>query len=229
MIEPKDAADPRFRRPHPDALPQWRRCPSCPSGSDVHELTTANFYEDASRYPWQLSRFSKHCRSCTSSRNSASNKTARAQRSARQREWRAIDRQNRRQAAIFYTPAQQALEVERRQNRLRLKVATAKLKREMLRRYGPRDGIKALIAERSRMFAERRLAGAAGRALSAQETRMARGALGTSLDELGDRQTPEQAMAELRRLRNLHRLEQDRLADEPTEASVSKTTGAVNE
>lgn len=212
MIDPRDIDDPRFLRPHPDALPRWRRCPTCPEGQDVHELTAHNFYEDASRYPWQMARFSKHCRACTSSRNNLANKTARVQRSERQREWRAIDRQNRVQAAVFYTAAQEAIEAERQQNRFRSKVAKAKLKREMLRLYGPRDGIKALIAERSRMYAERRLHGATGRALSALETRRPQEpprTLQAPQAPPSERQSPELAMAELRRLREQHRREQE--------------------
>jgi hypothetical protein len=212
MIDPRDQTDPRFLRPHPDALPRWRRCPTCPDGQDVHELNAHNFYEDASRYPWQAARFSKRCRSCTSSRNSLANRAARPQRSERQRQWRAIDRQNRVQAAVFYTAAQQAIETERKQNRFRSKVAKAKLKREMLRLYGPRDGIKALIAERSRMYAQRHLQSATGRALGALEAQQplktleaAQGTPGGS----GERQTPAQAMAELQRLREQHRRQQE--------------------
>lgn len=212
MIGPRDQTDPRFLRPHPDALPHWRRCPACPEGQDIHELTAQNFYEDTARYPWQEARFSKHCRACTSSRNNQANKAARAQRSERQREWRAIDRQNRVQAAVFYTAAQRAIEAERQQNRFRSKVAKAKLKRDMLRLYGPRDGIKALIAERSKMYADRRLQGATGRALSALEAQRsqlpARTAPATP-GPLGERQTPSQAMAELQRMREQHRREQE--------------------
>lgn len=215
MIDLRDLSDPRFLRPHPDALPRWRRCPTCPEGQDVHELTALNFYEDTARYPWQAARFSKHCRPCTSSRNNQANKAARAQRSERQREWRAIDRQNRVQAAVFYTAAQQAIEAEREQNRFRSKVAKAKLKRDMLRLYGPRDGIKALIAERSRMYAERRLQGAAGRALSALVAQRAQAPAGTlqathvAPGPLDERQTPAQAMTELQRIREQHRREQE--------------------
>ena len=204
MIDPRDSEDPRFHRPHPDALPRWRRCPTCPDGQDVHELNAANFYEDAARYPWQMSRFSKHCRTCTSSRNNAQNKSARASRSQRQREWRSIDRQNRVHAAVFYTAAQQAIEAERQQSRFRSKAAKAKLKREMLRLYGPRDGIKALIAERSRMFAERRLRGATGRALAALEAQAAPESSRATLADKSGRQSPEEAMAHLQRLRELH-------------------------
>lgn len=212
MLDLRDQTDPRLLRPHPDALPLWRRCPTCPEGQDVHELTALNFYEDTSRYPWQAARFSKHCRSCTSSRNNQANKVARAQRSERQREWRAIDRQNRVQAAVFYTAAQQAIEAERKQNRFRSKVAKAKLKRDMLRLYGPRDGIKALIAERSRMFAERRLQGATGRALSALEAQGSKApaqAFHATPGPLSERQTPVQAMAELQRMREQHRRDQN--------------------
>lgn len=212
MIEPRHAEDPRILRPHPDSLPRWRRCPTCPKEQDVHELTAHNFYEDTSRYPWQMSRFSKHCRACTSNRNNLTNKAARAQRSSRQRAWRAISSQNRVQASVFYTDAQRSIDANRQQTRLSSRVAKARLKREMLRLYGPRDGIRALIAERSRMFAARRLQGATERALSAFEAQCRQESpqiLQASEAYQRERQNPEQAMAELQRLREQHRCEQE--------------------
>jgi hypothetical protein len=156
-------ADTRLNRPHPDALPSHRQCPDCPDGH-VLPLTADYFYEDASRYRWNLSRFSLRCKPHHNARTAENAKTHRERRSGRERVRRAIDKQNRVQAAVFYTPAQAALRTEREAQARERKERNALYKRRAVRAQGgydpARDGIKLMIRSRMQDAMRRRLAAA---------------------------------------------------------------------
>lgn len=79
-------ADARLNRPHMDALPTHRRCVDCLA---VLPLDAQHFYENRTRYPWNLGRFRNRCRPCDCKDASDRTKLRRDQRNARDRERRA--------------------------------------------------------------------------------------------------------------------------------------------
>lgn len=165
--------DPRLNRPHPDALPTHRQCPDCPPGL-VLPLNAENFHEDRSRYRWNLSRFSLRCKAHHNARTAQKAKENRSERSKRERARRQIDKLNRVQAAVFFTPQQVAIRLAKQEATRERRERIALFKRQNVRRQGgydpAKDGIKLLIKERMREVVRRRVAvSAAARALRARE------------------------------------------------------------
>ena len=196
--------DPRLQRPHPDRLASHRRCPMCPPGRDVHPLDALHFYERTDRYPWQASRFSKHCKAHDNERRRASYAADPQSQNRKTAQRRRVVRENKRTAAIFYTPEQIALADMREQERRARKERIARWKRVNLRTNGPRDGIKALIRSRQAMYASRR------RALTSASEATAR-----PPEEQGEpkgRQSSQDAQEALRLLRARHQQERRRPA-----------------
>ena len=134
-------ADSRLNRSHPDMLPTHRQCPDC---LQVLPLDAEQFYEVASRFPWNLSRFDAKCKPCT-----RKNSLARA--AARKPIRNAKDRQQRAQAkaglqAVLVRPIPEEEEAQARRFRIAL------LKRSIRRVRGPysiaTDPIKMMIRQR---------------------------------------------------------------------------------
>lgn len=175
----------------------------CPPGRDVHPLDDAHFYERMDRYAWQASRFSKLCRTHDKERRRASyaaNAQAQNRKTVQRRQ---VVRMNKKLAAIFYSREQIAI-ADKRQRELReRKERVARWKRVNLRAHGPRDGIKALIESRQRMFAEKRRTRAAslGRPRTAQAPQR-------QVRDADERQSPTEALEALRRIRARHQQEQ---------------------
>lgn len=220
--------DTRLERPHPDLLPTHRNCPMCPAESAVQPLDAQHFYERTDRYPWQSSRFSTLCKSHDNERRRISYAANAQAQNARTAERRKVVRVNRKQAAIFYTPAQVSIRERKEQERKARKERIAWIKRINLRAYGPRDGIKKLIKARQDMYAEKRRRRAlpfappstSSQPLRAQETPEAQG-------KPSARQSPEEAMEALRLLRIRH-TDEYRQA-EPTSDGQRTESGRVNE
>lgn len=148
-------ADTRLHRKHPDVLPSHRRCATC---RQIKPLTTDYFYPCRSSHPWQLSSFDTRCKVCL-------REASKARRLADKEKYSALSSksQQAKRRAIKAAGSLEAYEAQRadllakkaaaRERKERL----AALRRGLRRRYGPRpDGIKLMIAERSRMYAERR-------------------------------------------------------------------------
>ena len=133
-------ADSRLNRSHPDMLPTHRQCSCC---LRVLPLDAEQFYEVASRFPWNLSRFDAKCKPCT-----RKNSLARA--AARKPIRNAKDRQQRAQAktpqGMPVRPAPEDTDVQARRFRIAL------LKRSIRRVRGPysiaTDPIKMMIRQR---------------------------------------------------------------------------------
>lgn len=192
--------DARLRRAHPDLQPSHRRCPMCPPGRDVHPLDDAHFYERRDRYAWQASRFSKLCRTHDKERRRASyaaNAQAQNHRTVQRRQ---VVRMNKKLAAIFYTPEQIAIADRRKRELRERKERVARWKRVNLRAHGPRDGVKALIESRQRMYARRRQE----RSTNVTRPRYSP-APQSSIASADGRQSFAQAAEELRRLRAKHK------------------------
>jgi hypothetical protein len=168
--------DQRLNRPHPDALPSHRQCPDCPPGL-VLPLTAEHFHEDRSRYRWNLSRFSLRCKPHHNAMTAQKAKESRGDRTKRERVRRQIDKLNRVQAAVFYSPEQVALRLSRQEEARARRERIALFKRQSVRQRGgydpAKDGIKLLIKMRMREVVRRRLAASAA----------ARSQLGDSQDE----------------------------------------------
>ena len=149
------STDPRLLRPSNDALLSHRLCPGC---SEVLPLNSTHFYINRSRYAWQLSRFMPRCIECHRAAVRADYRANKAKRNARTVEGNRVRRENVRQLGAAGLESSRRTAEARREAEHARKERKAKLKREMLKLYGPRpDGIKAMIRERSRMYAERRL------------------------------------------------------------------------
>lgn len=137
-------------------MPTHRQCSKC---LQVKPLDPRHFYVKRAAYEWQLSRFMPYCIECDRARVRDYYRANKAKRNARSAEVHRIARANVRALggpARYETNklAQAAREAEERARKQR----KAKLKRQMLKLYGPRpDGIKALIRSRVQMYAERRL------------------------------------------------------------------------
>ncbi len=149
-------ADTRLHRKHPDVLPSHRRCATC---RQIKPLTTDYFYPCRSSHPWQLSSFDTRCKRCVL-------EASKARRLADKAKYSALSSksQKAKRGAIKAAGGPEAYEEERAALLEKLSAARAHkehlaaLRRGLRRRYGPRpDGIKLMIAERSRMYAERRL------------------------------------------------------------------------
>ena len=132
--------DSRLNRSHPDMLPTHRQCPDC---QRVLALESEQFYESASRFPWNLSRFAAKCKPCT--RTNSLDRTA-----ARRPLRNAKDRQRRAQVK-----AGQVLPVRRVREgaeTIAKRVRIALLKRSIRRVRGPysiaTDPIKMMIRQR---------------------------------------------------------------------------------
>lgn len=148
-------ADWRLNRPNPDALPPFRQCPTC---RRVLRLDADSFYEDRSRYPWNLSRFSSRCKTCAVRADAARAKDRRAEKTARALERRRLVQANRRTAGLFASPPSLAIQAERDRTAASRKIQMAWVKRQFNRRRGPyRDPIKALIKERVIFYFKRRM------------------------------------------------------------------------
>ena len=182
--------DARCERTHPDLLPTHRRCPMCPPGVAVRPLDAQHFYERADRYPWQGSRFSTLCKAHDNERRRTSYAANAQAQNARTAERRKVAQLNRKQAAIFFTPAQVAIRERKKQELKARKERIAWVKRINLRTYGPRDGIKKLIKARQDMYAQKRRS----KSLRTQETHAAQ-------EDTSARQSPEDAWDALRLLR----------------------------
>ncbi|WP_440531806.1 hypothetical protein [Variovorax sp. YR566] len=148
-------ADTRLHRKHPDVLPSHRRCATC---RQIKPLTTDYFYPCRSSHPWQLSSFDTRCKDCIL-------EAAKARRLADKAKYSALSSksQKAKRSAIKAAggpeayAAQQAALVQKLAAARTRKEQLAALRRGLRRKYGPRpDGIKLMIAERSRMYAERR-------------------------------------------------------------------------
>ena len=198
--------DPRLQRPHPDLLASHRRCPMCPPGRDVHPLDASHFYERTDRYPWQASRFSKHCKAHDNERRRSSYSSNAQAQNRKTSQRRRVARENMKTAAILYAPEQIALHNQREQERKARKERIARWKRVNLRTNGPRDGIKALIRSRQTMYAGRRRALA-----SVSRDTTPRGMVRPQDEHVapGVRQSPQDAYEALRHLRARHEKEQE--------------------
>ena len=201
-------ADKRLQRFHPDALPSYRQCPLCPPGADVHELNRANFYERSDRYPWQDSRFSKLCRAHDNERRRTSYANNAQAQNAQTAQRRRVTAQNKVQAAYFYTAEYLARKAETTASASKRRVNVALYKRQMLRLYGPRDGVKKLIAERQQMYAAKRSRAGAGSPSSTPEPAMGAYGVPTTTVHSSGRMSPKEAMETLRRLRAMHHEQQ---------------------
>ena len=205
--------DPRCRRPHPDALPTHRQCETCPPGADVHPLDAAHFYERRSRFPWNLSRFTSHCREHHRRVTAGMYAADATAKNARRSERRRVVRKNKMHAAILYTPVQVAIGERKKTEERERNERVALYKRRSIRARGgydpSKDGIKMLIKSRMQDVMRRRLRAGGGHAaspcLSAPETSQDAGASSGSL------QSPEARAASLaesrehlNRLRALH-------------------------
>jgi hypothetical protein len=167
-------ADNRLHRKHPDVLPSHRRCATC---RQIKPLTTDYFYPCRSSHPWQLSSFDTRCKECIL-------EASKARRLADKAKYSALSSKSQKgkRNAIKAAGGPEAYAAQ--QATLREKLAAARARKEHLaalrrglrRKYGPRpDGIKLMIAERSRMYAERRR-------FSAAEPRELRGRLRDNSD-----------------------------------------------
>lgn len=148
-------ADRRLHRRHPDVLPSHRRCAMC---REIKELSADFFYPCRSSHPWQLSSFDTRCKTCMTA-------ALKARRLANQTKHRgmAAKAQREKRRAIKVAGGPEAYEAKRaalqtaQEAERNKKERLAALRRGLRRRYGPRpDGIKLMIAERSRMYSERR-------------------------------------------------------------------------
>lgn len=151
----KNPTDPRLQRPRDGDIPSHRECSKC---LEVKPLDSEHFYVKRAAYEWQLSRFMPYCIDCDRARVRNYYRANKAKRNARSAEAHRIARAN---AQALGGPerleARRLAQAARRNEVHARRQNIAKFKRQMLRRYGPRpDGIKALIRERSRMYAERR-------------------------------------------------------------------------
>jgi hypothetical protein len=147
--------DPRLRRPSDDAMPSHRQCSKC---LEVKPLDVEHFYVKRAAYEWQLSRFMPYCIDCDRARVRDyyhANKAARNARSAQAH--RVLKANTRELGGPARMEARRAAREARRAEEHARKQRKAKVKRLMLKRYGPRpDGIKALIRARVEMYFERR-------------------------------------------------------------------------
>lgn len=173
-------------------MPTHRQCSKC---LQVRPLDAEHFYVKRAAYEWQLSRFMPYCIECDRARVRDYYLANKAKRNARSAEAhriaRAIIRElggpARLETRRLAEAAREAEEHARKQRK-------AKLKRQMLKRYGPRpDGIKALIKERVRMYAERRR---------------------SSPEEPKDFRGPAQDFSDLEALRARHRANQVRVQNQ---------------
>lgn len=147
--------DPRLMRPRDDALPSHRLCPGC---SKVLPLDSEHFYVNRNRYAWQLSRYMPRCIECHRAAVRADYRANKAKRNARTVATNRVRRENVRQLGAAGLESFRRTAVARKEAEHARKERKAKVKRQMLKLYGPRpDGIKAMIRARSRMYAERRL------------------------------------------------------------------------
>lgn len=133
--------DSRLNRSHPDKLPTHRQCPDC---GEVLTLDAEQFYESASRFPWNLSRFDSKCKPC-------SRRTSLDRAAARRPLRNAKDRQRRAQAkaglqALPARPSREGVDAVAKRFRFAL------IKRLVRRSRGPysaaRDPIKMMIRQR---------------------------------------------------------------------------------
>ena len=148
--------DPRLRRPRDDALPSHRQCSKC---LEVKPLDPEHFYVRRAAYEWQLARYMPYCIACDRASVRDYYYANKANRNASTAAAHRLAKANARELG---GPARledrRLTQAARRAEEHARKERIAKLKRLMLKRYGPRpDGIKAMIRERSRMYAERRL------------------------------------------------------------------------
>lgn len=183
--------DPRLMRPRDDALPSHRLCSGC---SEVLPLDDAHFYVNRNRYAWQLSRYMPKCIECHRAAVRADYRANKAKRNARTAAGNRVRRENIRQLGAAGLESSRRTAEARREAEHSRRERKAKVKRQMLKLYGPRpDGIKALIRERSRMYAERRL---------------------SSPEEPKEFQRPSHQNTELETIRSRHRAELARRASE---------------
>jgi len=148
-------ADTRLHRKHPDVLPSHRRCATC---RQIKPLTTDHFYPCRSSRSWQLSSFDTRCKGCVL-------EASRARRLADKAKYSALSSksQKAKRRAIKAAGGPEAYAAQQSAHTKKLMAARARnehlaaLRRGLRRLYGPRrDGVKLMIAERSRMYAERR-------------------------------------------------------------------------
>lgn len=148
-------SDWRLNRPSPDALPPFRQCPAC---RRVLRLDADSFYEDRSRYPWNLSRFSSRCKTCAVRADASRAKDRRAAKTARALERRRLVQESRRTAGLFASSRWLAIQVEKDRTAADRRLQMAWAKRQFNRLRGPyRDPIKALIKERVIFYFKRRM------------------------------------------------------------------------
>jgi hypothetical protein len=180
-------ADTRLHRKHPDVLPSHRRCATC---RQIKPLTPDYFYPCRSSHPWQLSSFDTRCKECIS-------EASKARRLADKAKYSALSSksQKAKRRAIKAAGGLEAYTAQQATLREKLAIARARkehlaaLRRGLRRKYGPRaDGIKLMIAERSRMYAERRR---------------------SSPEEPREFQRPAQNFADLEAIRARHRAASD--------------------
>lgn len=140
-------ADNRLNRHGPDVLPTHRQCSGC---SKVMPLTVEHFYEDSSRYPWNLSRFRFVCRACSVRIGGELRAKRKVERNTQTRARRAQVKQNAKMARAYGSgPASaDAFRVERASQAAARKVRLAWFKRQANRLRGPyQDPIKRMIRE----------------------------------------------------------------------------------
>jgi hypothetical protein len=135
----------------------------------VLPLDSQHFAENSTRYPWNLSRFDPCCRSCSAeaSRLWFASLTPQqiAARNAQRAQRRAMSIASRKQAAVFYTPVQVAIQATKKAAAMEQKTRKALLRRRLLRTFGPKpDGIKPKIRRDMEAAIRRRLIEAAGKA-----------------------------------------------------------------
>lgn len=136
-------------------MPSHRQCSKC---LQVKPLDPDHFYVKRAAYEWQLSRFMPYCIECDKARVRDYYRANKAKRNARSAEAHRINRAKvRTLGGPERMEARRLAEAARKAEDRARKQRKAKLKRQMLKLYGPRpDGIKALIRERVQMYAERR-------------------------------------------------------------------------
>lgn len=149
-------ADRRLHRNHPDVLPSHRRCATCRC---IKPLTTEHFYPCRSSHPWQLSSFDTRCKQCILEASRARKGADKAKYSAlSSKSQKAKRRAIKAAGGPEAYAAQQAVLAEELAAARARKERLAAFRRGLRRKYGPRpDGIKLMIAERSLMYAQRRM------------------------------------------------------------------------
>lgn len=138
-------ADSRLNRRGPDVLPTHRQCSGC---SKVMPLTVEYFYEDSSRYPWNLSRFRFVCRACSVRIGGELRAKRKVERNTQTRARRAQVKRNAKMARAYGsgTASSDALRIELAAQTNARKVRIAWFKRQTNRLRGPyQDPIKRII------------------------------------------------------------------------------------